>query len=259
VCVMQLKVYLGLLVCISGGMAQPVEVENMKKEMEKIVVTEIAGVVEENSEKEFKESVDKEDEIKEIIEKEDEIKENVDKGEETEEDTEGIFEVLDESRIKLKDQIEKVTDELDDFLADNNATQTTISVVKPIQSILGLFGGLIGTVAKSVGAVLQETVNIAEQVTDSEEFDNVTRSVGDLVSESAGLLQRVVQIKLNTGKEVMASIKHHMKMNSTPAKLEEDEAIIEKEATEEIKPVDENEETAENVVGDGIDARELRV
>ena len=50
-----------------------------------------------------------------------------------------------------------------------------------------------------------------------------------------------------------------MKMNNTPAKLEEGEAIIEKEATEEIKPVDENEETAENVVGDGIDARELRV
>ena len=83
-------------------MAQPVEVENMQKEMEKIVVTEIAGVVEENSEKGFKESVDKEEEIKEIIEKEEEIKENVDKGEETEEDTEGIFEVLGKGSRKKK-------------------------------------------------------------------------------------------------------------------------------------------------------------
>jgi len=114
-----------------------------------------------------------------------------------------------------------------------NGTTPHISVVSPIKTVIGLFGELLGVVANKVGSIVSDTIDLAKQVSESEPFNshmtNVTRSVNTLVEESAGLFNKVVEIKYSAGDKVISRINTSIKIrNKQKKKLDEEETLSEK-------------------------------
>merc|ERR1711973_162353 len=113
---------------------------------------------------------------------------------------------LQETSNELEASIDQVSSELENLSGNQTGT---VSVVRPVQSILGLFGTLIGAVTNTVGNIVEETIDVAKQVTTSPEFnqqlENVTKSVNSLVEESSGLFKKVMHIKYMTGDKVLST------------------------------------------------------
>jgi len=129
----------------------------------------------------------------------------------------------------LSQKIDKLMNESD----PGNGTLPHISVVSPIKTVIGLFGELLGVVANKVGSIVSDTIDLAKQVSESEPFNqhmtNVTRSVNTLVEESAGLFNKVVEIKYSAGDKVISRINTSIKIrNKQKKKLDEEETLSEK-------------------------------
>lgn len=259
---MQSKAFLGVLLClVVSVLCHPIEVSDSLTKDDAIAKDDTTDGMKDNSAvvankddsaDAMSEDADGSKNVTEIINSyKDNIKAAMEKNE--------VFKKLEKTRLKLKNQLEKVSEDLDQaFNDDRNSTHTTVSVIKPIQSIVGLFGGLFGGLVETVVAGINETINVAETLTHTEEFDNVTRSVSTLVEESSGLLEKVIDIKIRTGEQILASFKGSIRITDSDADDEEEETADVKDDTEnqDVKTIDseknmENMDEEEEITDDG--------
>jgi len=241
---MQSKAFLGVLLClVVSVLCHPIEVNDCQTKDDPIAKDDTSDGMKDNStvvanKDDSAEAMSEDDDgsknVTEIINSyKDNVKAAMEKNE--------VFKKLEKTRLKLKNQLEKVSEDLDQAFNDNrNSTHTTVSVIKPIQSIVGLFGGLFGGLVETVVAGINETINVAETLTHTEEFDNVTRSVSTLVEESSGLLEKVIDIKIRTGEQILASFKGSLRITDSDADDEEEETGDVKDDTEnqDVKNID---------------------
>jgi len=102
---------------------------------------------------------------------------------------------------EINDTKEAAQLELEEVPLEKDVTEETeldVSTNNPVNSILGLFGSLIGTVAKSVGSAVQESIQLAQQL------ENLP-----------GDVERMVDYKLyDKHNNVIACVKSHLKITN---------------------------------------------
>merc|ERR1711994_591934 len=155
----------------------------------------------------------------------------------TKEQLEEELQMLEKEKLLVEQFEEKKTNS--DYINDrvdelkNSTTPAHVSVVSPIKSVLGAFGELFGVVLDTVGGIVKDSLDLVDQVTKSEPFNqhmnNVTRSVNTLVEESAGLFNKVVEIKYKAGDKIISRINTSIQIrNHQKKKLTEDEEKLKK-------------------------------
>jgi len=120
---------------------------------------------------------------------------------------------------KLKDNkqeditvdVDILTDKVDvlptvEEVADYEEKKNMTIVITPIHDLLDIFGSLVNRVADSVTDIVDTSLDLVSEVSNSNEFKNVTRSVGSLVDSSAGLLKRVASIKKEASSRILSRI-----------------------------------------------------
>jgi len=126
-------------------------------------------------------------------------------------------------------------------------------VITPLHDLLDIFGSLVNTVTDSVTDIVDTSLDLVSEVSNSNEFKNVTRSVGSLVDSSAGLLRRVASIKKDASSKILARIDTALRRRRIQERKVDDEEDVDPAVDEDNVVVDlleEQEDDLANVISE---------
>merc|ERR1712080_215915 len=100
--------------------------------------------------------------------------------------------------INEKIVIEEVTNVVKNIEDENNSTviedDENVNGTK-IDKFFGAIGSILDSLGDTVSKIVDETIDIAGEVVESPQMENVTRSASDLLKNTGSLFKKVVEMK----------------------------------------------------------------
>merc|ERR1712080_264640 len=112
-------------------------------------------------------------------------------------------EILDDVMENIEDEnnstvIEEVTNVVKNIEDENNSTviedDENVNGTK-IDKFFGAIGSILDSLGDTVSKIVDETIDIAGEVVESPQMENVTRSASDLLKNTGSLFKKVVEMK----------------------------------------------------------------
>merc|ERR1712080_500898 len=105
--------------------------------------------------------------------------------------------------LKISNEVNDMENEILDDVMENIEDENNSTVIEDDENVNGTkidkFFGAIGSILDSLGdtvsKIVDETIDIAGEVVESPQMENVTRSASDLLKNTGSLFKKVVEMK----------------------------------------------------------------